>query len=80
MLKNTGPWLPSEEAKTAFESLKKAFTSAPVLAYFDPKKNTVLETDASNWASGGVLSQYGEDGVLRPVAYFSAKHSPQECN
>ena len=80
MLKNTGPWLLSEEAKTAFESLKKAFTSAPVLAYFDPKKKTVLETDASNWASGGVLSQYGEDGVLRPVAYFSSKHSPQECN
>jgi RNase H-like domain found in reverse transcriptase len=26
----------------------------------------------------GVLSQYAEDGTLRPVAYFSAKHIPQE--
>jgi RNase H-like domain found in reverse transcriptase len=48
--------------------------------YFYPRKKTVLETDASDWASGGVLSQYGEDGILRPAAYFSAKHSPQECN
>lgn len=80
MLKGTGPWLLPEEAKVAFENLKMAFTSAPILAYFDPKKKTVLEADASNWASGGVLSQYGEDGMLHPVAYFSAKHSPQECN
>jgi RNase H-like domain found in reverse transcriptase/Reverse transcriptase (RNA-dependent DNA polymerase) len=80
MLKKTGPWSFSEEARTAFESLKKAFTSAPVLAYFDPRKKTILETDASDWASGGILSQYGEDGILHPVAYFSAKHSPQECN
>ncbi|RAL67012.1 hypothetical protein DID88_007792 [Monilinia fructigena] len=28
----------------------------------------------------GVLSQYDSDGLLRPVAYFSAKHSAAECN
>jgi hypothetical protein len=68
MLKNTGPWSESlpEESKVAFEELKEVFTSAPILAYFDPKKKTVLETDASNWAPGGVLSQYVEDGTLRP--------------
>ncbi|RAL66528.1 hypothetical protein DID88_006218 [Monilinia fructigena] len=57
-----------------------AFITAPVLAYFDHNKRTVLETDASDWASGGVLSQYDSDGLLRPVAYFSAKHSAAECN
>jgi transposase InsO family protein len=36
--------------------------------------------DASNWAAGGTLSQIGDDGALYPVAYFSAKHSAQECN
>ena len=40
----------------------------------------MVEVDASNWAAGGTLSQYGDDGVLYPVAYFSAKHSAQECN
>jgi hypothetical protein len=40
----------------------------------------VVEVDSSsNWAAGGSLSQY-DDGNLRLVAYFSAKHSPQECN
>ena len=26
------------------------------------------------------MSQYGEDGKLHPVAFFSQKHSPQEIN
>ena len=36
--------------------------------------------DASDWAAGGVLSQYDEAGVLHPVAFFSAKHTPTEWN
>jgi hypothetical protein len=39
-----------------------------------------VETDASNYVSAGVLSQYDDDGILYPVAYFSKKHSPAECN
>ena len=27
-----------------------------------------------------MLSQYGDDGLLHPVAFFSKKHSPAECN
>lgn len=27
-----------------------------------------------------MLSQYGDDGALRPVAFFSKKHSATECN
>jgi hypothetical protein len=30
--------------------------------------------------SGRVLSQYDEEGTLRPVAFFSKKHSAVECN
>jgi hypothetical protein len=40
----------------------------------------VAETDASDFVSGGVLSQPDEENVLHPVAYFSKKHSPAECN
>ena len=39
-----------------------------------------METDASDYVSAGVLSQYGDDGLLHPVAFFSKKHSPAECN
>jgi hypothetical protein len=30
--------------------------------------------------STGVLSQYDDEGILHPVAFFSKKHSPAECN
>jgi hypothetical protein len=50
------------------------------LIFFNYNRKTILETDASDWASGGVLSQIDDEGVLRPVAYFSSKHSAAECN
>ena len=63
-----------------FESLKNALSKAPVLAHFDPDKKTVLETDASQYVTGGVLSQYSDDGSLCPVAFYSKNMLPVECN
>ena len=63
----------------AFEDLKIAFTTAPVLAHYDPALETWVETDSSDFVSAGVLSQM-HDGVLKPVAYFSKKMTPAECN
>jgi len=40
----------------AFDHLKAAFTSAPVLAPFDWTKEVILETDASDYISARVLS------------------------
>lgn len=54
------------------------FVSAPVLLQFDPNRETV--TDSSGYAVGGVLSQYDDEGVLRPCAFFSQKNTPAECN
>ena len=65
----------------AFNLLKERFTTAPILAHFDYKKECIVETDASDNVSAGVLSQYNsEDGKLHPVPFFSQKHSPQEIN
>jgi hypothetical protein len=47
---------------------------------YDYNKKTVLKTNASDWASGSVLFQPGDDGVLRPMAYFSAKYIAAKCN
>ncbi|KAF9696002.1 hypothetical protein EKO04_006265 [Ascochyta lentis] len=69
-----------EPQQRAFDAMKAAFTREPALANFDPDLETVLECDASGWATGGVLSQYGKDKVLRTVAYFSAKNSKAEVN
>jgi len=40
----------------------------------------VVETNASDFVSTAVLSQYEHEGTLHPVAFFSQKHSPAECN
>ena len=70
----------TEDCQKAFENLKEQFISAPILVHFDPDKETIVEADASGYAVGGVLSQRGKDGLLRPCAYFSQKLSPAECN
>ena len=57
----------------AFENLKKELLENVVLDIADPSKPYVLETDASDYAVGAVLSQYNENQELRPVAFFSRK-------
>jgi len=74
------PFRWTKEEEEAFEYLKNAFITEPVLAQFDPDLETVLETDSSGYATGAVLSQFGKDGILRPCAYFSRKSSAHECN
>jgi hypothetical protein len=66
-----------------FDELTEAFCSAPILRHFDPALETIVETDASNFAAAGVLSQRFPEGdglVLHPVAYYSRKLTPAECN
>ena len=73
-------WDWNQACQDAFDGLKKAFTEAPVLAYFTPGLETILETDASDYVTSAVLSQRGTDGILRPIAYLSTKMDPAECN
>ena len=51
-----------------------------MLALYDPDNKTVVETDCSGYVMGACLSQFDSNMVLRPVAYFSKKLSPAECN
>ncbi len=70
----------STACQMSFLLLKDAVTSAPVLKHFDRTKEAVLETDSSDYVNAGVLSQYDDDGVLHPVAFYSKNLSPAECN
>ncbi|KAK1802669.1 hypothetical protein P4O66_004303 [Electrophorus voltai] len=65
----------------AFEELKNAFATAPVLQQPDPGRPFVVEVDASDVGVGVVLSQHtGDRGSLRPTTYFSRKLSSAEGN
>jgi len=80
LTKKTTEWRWDDAHQGAFERLKRTFTTAPALRIYDWDRPAVVEVDASNWSAGGVLLQPGDDGKLYPIAYFSAKHSAQECN
>jgi hypothetical protein len=64
----------------AFETMITMFTTAPALRHCDHEREVIIETDASDYVSAGVLSQRDDEGVLHPVAYFSKKHSRADCN
>ena len=68
----------SVEANT-FASLKTRFTTAPILAYPDNDCQFRLETDASDFATGAVLSIQKND-KWHPVAFSSHAMSPEERN
>ena len=46
----------------------------------DPTKPFEVETDASDYALGGQLSQADENGKMHPVAFFSKKLSGPQLN
>jgi hypothetical protein len=66
----------STAGKRFFERLKRSFVSAPILGHFDPERKIVVETNSSYLVIAGVLSQYGDDDILHPVAHFSRKYFP----
>ena len=70
----------SMEADQAFEILKMTFTSAPILIHSNFQKPFFLESDASDYALGAVLSQHGEDGRLHLVAFHSRKFTAAKIN
>ncbi len=62
-------WGPAHDE--AFQSLKDALCSDPILAYPRDDLPWILDTDASNYAVGAVLSQRHPDGKERVVSYGS---------
>jgi hypothetical protein len=61
-----------QEQLDAFERLKALLMSAPTLQYFQHGRETRLETDCSDLAAAGTLSQKCvSDGQWHPVAFYS---------
>jgi len=74
------PWKFDPSCQDAFNSLKKAFTSAPILTYWIPDAQLIVETDASDYALAAILSIVNEDNEVYPVAFHSRTFTAAELN
>jgi len=61
----------TDKAQEAFNLLKEAFTTTPVLTHWIPDRPIIIETDASDYALATILSIFAEDGELHPMAFHS---------
>ena len=71
------------EHQEAFDALKEALCTAPVLGYPNFSREFILETDASLKGLGTILSQQQKDGSIHVIAYASQSLHPSErsmCN
>src|SRR5258707_2213905 len=76
----TQRWVWGSPEQKAFDALKKAVTSAPVLTFPSQSSRFCLECNASNFATAAVLSQAQADGMDQPIAFMSKGFSDAERN
>ena len=74
------PYIWTDQCQSAFEVLKAAIVSAPVLIHPDPQEPFIVETDASDFALGCILNQKDHEGNLHPCAFYSRKLNSAERN
>ena len=75
------PWDFSDACRSSFESLKKAFTTALVLARWSPGDSLIVETDTSDYALGAILSTIDpSDNQVHPIVFHSQTFRSPELN
>jgi transposase InsO family protein len=77
LTKKETTWRWGESQQEAFEKLKHACITEPVLVAFRSGEPLRFETDASDLAMGGAALQE-RDGKWHPIAYYSKKFSSAE--
>ena len=64
-------WGPDQQG--AFDALKNALVTAPILAHPNVNKPYILYTDACDYAVGGLLVQKDDNGDEKVICYISNK-------
>jgi hypothetical protein len=77
-LKKDHPFSWTNDVENAFEGIKKAISSAPVLVKLDFEKEFTIYTNATEEAVSVVLMQNDDQGNEKPVAYMSQSLSDDE--
>ena len=80
MVKKDKKWEWTEKQERVFRELKKRFTEKLVLVAPDLDKKMRMEVDASDYATGGVLSMECEDKLWRLVVFLSKLLNKMERN
>lgn len=69
-----------EKCQLAFDTVKRAMKNDLFLSGFDWNKTATLETDASDVAYAGIISQKDDNGDLRPVLMYSHTFTTEQMN
>ena len=69
-------WAP--DCEKAFVELKYKIIEHPILVFPDFEKEFIVQTNASLYAVGAVLSQLDNEGNEHPIAYCSRTHQPRK--
>ena len=64
----------------AFNTLKQAFTSAPILTHWVPDVQLVVETDVLDYTLAAILSIMTKENEINPLAFHSRTFSALELN
>lgn len=80
LLKGKAEFIWSPACQRAFEDAKLLLSSAPVLAAPKLTSPFVLQVDASHVGAGAALLQADDNGVERPVSFYSKKFNRHQLN
>ncbi len=70
----------NDACRRAFELLKRTVIKTSILAHFDSKKQTYIESDSSDFVNVDVLSQMRKNDELYSVTFFSKNLVSTKCN
>jgi hypothetical protein len=68
------------DCQRAMNELKRVFTTASILTYFDSNRESLMKANALNYVSTKILFQRNDIEILYLVIFFSKKHSSTKYN
>jgi len=73
LTRKDAPFVWADPQRNAFNALKDALTTSPILTIYEEGRPIILNTDASGVGIGAILMQKDDDDALRVISYYSYK-------